>query len=187
MRDADKETIRRCQEGDVSVLSQLLDVYGERIYAICRRMVGNDADAEDLMQQVLLRVLDQAHTFDGRSRFWTWLSRVTANHALNFLKAARRRRTEVLEDDAGAAPDPTRDPFEASARREDGAVLDRLLGRLAARHRAVLVLRELGELTYSEIAEALEIPVGTVMSRLARARTRLRDLLESENLVGPME
>jgi len=172
-RDVEPEDLARCRAGDPRGLAAVYDVVGDRVYRLCRGVLGNDADAEDAAQEVLLRVLEKARSFDGRSRFSTWVYRLTVNHALNFRRQRDRRRPASLE--AGLeerhATEPS--PADAAARSEAHEALDRLLAALPDDARAILSLREVEALSYREIAAALDVPVGTVMSRLARARARL--------------
>ncbi|MFG0316902.1 MAG: RNA polymerase sigma factor [Planctomycetota bacterium JB042] len=138
-------------------------------------MLGHDADAEDAAQGAFLRIFAKAGTFDGRARFSTWVHRVTVRHALNVRRALRAERgaaTEALpEGDLPAAPGPA--PFEVVAGEELRAAVARGMRSLPDDARVVLTLRETEGLSYREIAETLGVPVGTVMSRLARARARL--------------
>lgn len=165
--------VTRLRRGDTEALGTLFRVYGRRVYAVCRRILGNDADAEDATQQAFLRAFEKIGSYQGRSRLSAWLLRLAANHALNALESRRRRITEPLRAD----PVGNADPFAAAALRDDCARLDVVLQAMPPQQRAVLVLRERGGLTYAEIASALDIKVGTVMSRLSRARERLREEL----------
>jgi RNA polymerase sigma-70 factor (ECF subfamily) len=137
-------------------------------------VLGQRADAEDATQEIFLRLREKAAQFAGHGRFSTWLYRLAVNHCLNRLAAARGRggAHAVLDElDPPAAPGPS--PFEVSERGEECTRAAALLARLSVDHRSVLVLREIEGLSYERIAEALDVPVGTVMSRLARAREHL--------------
>ena len=146
--------------------------------------MGNQADAEDATQEAFLRAFKHAGKFDGRSRFSTWLYRLTLHHCLNKVqqrdrkRASEHRAAELLErayDQSAASP------LERIAHKEQSEFLDNVLEALPDKYRTCLVLREVGGMSYGEIAEILEIPVGTVMSRLSRAREQVRDrLLEME-------
>jgi RNA polymerase sigma-70 factor (ECF subfamily) len=165
--ELDEETVRALAAGDPQALARCFRAHGARIWRVARGILGQAADADDATQEIFLRVRDKAAGFDGRGSFSAWLRRLAVNHCLNLLEERRRRngRLEEVAPDAIAAGG--RVPFEAEE------ALARALERLPSEQRAVLVLRELDGLSYREIADALSIPAGTVMSRLARARERL--------------
>jgi RNA polymerase sigma-70 factor (ECF subfamily) len=172
--ELDPEDLRRLQCGDPRGLEAAFRVFGDRVYRTAHHLLGQAADAEDAAQEVFLRLRDKARLFGGRASLSTWIYRLTVNHCLNLLAARRRgeRSLSVLEE-REHPEDANASPSAASERREAGARATALLARLAPEHRAVLALREIEELSYDQIAEALDVPVGTVMSRLARARERL--------------
>jgi RNA polymerase sigma-70 factor (ECF subfamily) len=143
------------------------------VYRLCLRLLGLAAEAEDATQEVFLKLFERAASFDGRARFSTWLHRLTVNHCLHRIEKERLRRTDPLGEDDPKLRDPGPGPARALERDETREHLAALLARLSPEHRSVLVLRELEELPYQEIAETLAVPVGTVMSRLARAREAL--------------
>lgn len=174
MTEAAPEVIARCVSGDRCALGELFDVYGERVYGICRRVLGRDADAEDAAQQVFLRVLEHGESWRGEARFSTWLFRLSVNTAINHGRAEGRRRTGEL--DAADVPAAAGDPVARLERRDAGDRLDSLLAQLPDEQRVAVVLRDLAGLSYREMAETLAIPIGTVMSRIKRGRDRLRDL-----------
>ena len=158
--------------GHRGALDTLLRRHHDRIHALCRRITGNDADALDATQEALIAIVRGLPRFDGRAAFSTWAYRIATNACLDELRRRRRRPEPVLADldrDAGWAdtgPDL------------DGAVADRLvidaaLAQLPADFRAAVVLRDLCRLDYAEIAEVLDIPPGTVRSRIARGRAVL--------------
>lgn len=159
--------------GDRDALGRLLEAHYHRVYAVCRRLVGNDADALDATQDAMVAAVRSLSRFDGRSAFGTWLYRVATNACLDELRRRRRRpRLRRPEEPDPAAAEP--DPASAAADRLD---LDRALGALPAPFRAAVVLRDVAGLSYQEIAAVLDVPVGTVRSRLARARGALADAL----------
>ncbi len=166
--DLPSDVLDRCQAGEIDALGQVYDAYGQRVYRLCRSLLGQDADAEDASQEVFLRIHAKASSFGGRSKFSTWIYRLTVNHCLNRRKQRLRllKTTATLDDRECVGPDAT----EAVDHREQ---VDVLLSSLRSEYRAVVVLREIQGLTYKEISEVLEIPLGTVMSRLARARDEL--------------
>jgi RNA polymerase sigma-70 factor (ECF subfamily) len=170
--DLRTDDLHALQRGDVRALETVFRLFGDRVHRTCRNLLGQPADADDAAQEVFLRVLDKARTFAGGSLFSTWLYRLTVNHCLNVRK--RRRLPAHPDCDGVAGPSPS--PAEEAVRADARAELDRWLARLSPPARAVLVLREIEQLGYDEIAAVLGIPVGTVMSRLARARERLAAL-----------
>lgn len=187
MKDIDQQDLERCRRGDAAGLEAVFEVFGDRVFRMCLSLLGQHADAEDAAQEVLLRILDKARSFAGRSSFSTWVYRVTVNHCLNRRKQGRSPASlsELTEQQHPTCVEPS--PFEASARAEQREQLSRLLDGMRSEFRAVLVLREVEGLSYRECAEVLEIPLGTVMSRLARARSRLEALLEARRAAEPQE
>jgi RNA polymerase sigma-70 factor (ECF subfamily) len=145
------------------------------VYAVCRRLAGNDADAADAAQEALITVVRRLDRFDGRARFTTWLHRVVTNACLDELRRRGRRPTPV-EDEV-----LTMDLADAGPS-VDGAVADRLdidqaLAQLSPEFRAPVVLRDLCGMDYAEIAEVLELAPGTVRSRISRGRAALAHVL----------
>jgi RNA polymerase sigma-70 factor (ECF subfamily) len=163
-------------------LAVVFELYGSRVYRLAVRMVGRQADAEDAVQEVFIRAFEQAHRFHGRSGLYTWLYRLAVRHCLNTITRHRRRESRERAASVGlrlAAQRVAPSPVERLTHKEESELFDRQLQALPAHHRACLVLRELEGLSYAQIAEVLEIPTGTVMSRLARARHALRDALRA--------
>lgn len=179
MHEVPASVIEDCKRGNPDAFERIVAVYGPRLHALCQRMGSDSTDADDLVQQVFLRLIERIGTFKHRSRFSTWLFRLTINEALNARRAAiRRRRTN--EEAAGARDphDSGADPMARAARSEARDRIEALLESLSPEHRAVIVLRELLGLSYAEMAAVLDVPRGTIMSRLSRARDRFRDLLD---------
>jgi RNA polymerase sigma-70 factor, ECF subfamily len=172
----DRQLVDAAGAGDRSALDELLRRHYDRIYAICRRLAGNDADALDATQEALLAVVRGLPRFDGRAAFTTWCYRVATNACLDELRRrARRPRLVLPDDDQGGVPvggDPSLD--EAVSARLD---VDAALAALPEDFRAPIVLRDLCQLDYAEIADVLGIPPGTVRSRIARGRAALRATL----------
>ena len=173
------------QAGDRDALETLLRRHHDRLWALCRRLTGNHADAEDALQDALIAIARGIGRYDGRAAFTTWSYRVATNACLDELRRRRRRPmpdapkvlgTGESPDGPGGAlsapPAPT--AVEAVADRVD---IDTALALLPQDFRAAVVLRDLCDLDYAEIARVLGIPVGTVRSRIARGRGQLADLL----------
>lgn len=172
---ADEALVAAAQDGDDRALDALLRRHHDRIQALCRRLAGNDADAADATQEALITVVRRLDRYDGRARFTTWLYRVVTNACLDELRR-RRRRPVPVADDHPAFDRPSGGPTV------DGVVADRLdidaaLAQLAVEFRAPVVLRDLCGLDYAEIAEVLDLPPGTVRSRISRGRGALAHLL----------
>ena len=161
------------RSGDKAALDDLLRRNYDRLYALCRRMTGDPADAADACQEALIAIVRGLDGFDGRSAFGTWAYRVTANACLDELRR-RRRRPEPGLPEGTAEPASPVDDFEASTIRAD---LDAALRSLPGDFRAAVVLRDVCGLSYDEISETLGIPPGTVRSRIARGRAALIPLL----------
>ncbi len=173
------------QAGDRDALETLLRRHHDRLWALCRRLTGNHADAEDALQDALIAVARGIRRYDGRAAFTTWSYRVATNACLDELRRRRRRPVPDTPGTMGAgtssdapggavsAP-PAPAAVEAVADRLD---IDAALALLPPDFRAAVVLRDVCDLDYAEIARVLGIPPGTVRSRIARGRSQLADLL----------
>ncbi|HEY8543469.1 MAG TPA: RNA polymerase sigma factor, partial [Acidimicrobiales bacterium] len=168
----DATLIAAAQAGDRGALDALLRRHYDRIWALCRRLAGNPADAEDATQEALIAVARGLRSFDGRAAFTTWSYRVATNACLDELRRRARRPVpqETQVDGASATvPDPGPLPDHVVERLD----LDQALARLPDDFRAAVVLRDLCDLEYSDIAALLGLPPGTVRSRIARGRAQL--------------
>jgi RNA polymerase sigma-70 factor, ECF subfamily len=161
----------------------LLRAHHDRIYAVCRRVAGNDADAADATQEALLAIVRGLARFDGRAAFTTWSYRVATNACLDELRRRRRRPAPTdLQEHTATAPDPG---LAVDATVTDRMVLDDALAQLPEEFRVPVVLRDVGGLDYAEIAETLAIPPGTVRSRISRGRRALARVLAGNQLASP--
>jgi RNA polymerase sigma-70 factor (ECF subfamily) len=181
---SDADLAARAARGDREALDALLARHVDRIHGVCRRVLGDPDDALDATQEALLAVAKGIAGFDGRSQLSTWLYRVATNAALDETRRRARRPlpVEAVRDRPGTAPGV------------DDVVADRLdvdaaLAGLAPEFRAAVALRDLADLDYAAIAEALDVPIGTVRSRIARGRAALADALGNRPLAPerPME
>jgi RNA polymerase sigma-70 factor (ECF subfamily) len=178
--------VRRIVAGEGHRYSVLVDRYQRRLYWGCLRLVGDRDEAEDVVQEAFVRAYERLGDFDPTYRFYTWIYRIARNRCLNVL---RRRRVWGLV----TLSDPERAPALPAAERSDRPAEDRELGRvllecrdtLPGDQREVFDLRHADGLSYREIAAAVGVPEGTVMSRLARAREKMRACLESKGVTGP--
>jgi RNA polymerase sigma-70 factor, ECF subfamily len=174
--EPDVVLVAAARRGDRAALDTLLRRHHDRVHALCRRMTGNDADALDATQEALIAICRGLDRFDGRSAFTTWLYRVTTNACLDELRR-RGRRPVPIEPDPGATAVAPVSVADDVARRMD---VDAALATLPEEFRAAVVLRDLCELDYAEIAEVLGIPPGTVRSRIARGRAALARVLGNQ-------
>ncbi|HUF33651.1 MAG TPA: sigma-70 family RNA polymerase sigma factor [Acidimicrobiales bacterium] len=176
MGDAtDVELVERARDGDQEALDALLRRHHDRIAALCHRMCGNAADAADATQEALIAIVRGLSRFDGRAAFSTWAYRVTTNACLDELRRRSRRPVSGLEAEGpDLAARATRDVADAVAA---GIDVDTALAALPLEFRTAVVLRDLCGLDYAEMAEVLDIPAGTVRSRIARGRGQLADRL----------
>ncbi len=177
----DIQLLRKAKNGDRDAFGELFRKYEKRVFRVARRMCGSDDEAWDITQDAFIRAMQAMGRYDTQYRFFTWIYRITTNLAINYSKKKMRRR-EVHFDEAYSA--------EGQQTIEDN-VADRASGEQLARSvskavekltpalRAVFVLRVDQQLSYSEIAESLDIALGTVMSRLNRARIKIREELGS--------
>jgi len=176
------EAIRRARDGDRSVFEYLYRSHSPRVYALCLRMVGNTAEAEDLTQEIFLLLLRKIHTFRGESAFSTWLHRLAVNVVLMRL---RRKSPPMVSIEATPDPDDeTASPCINIGARDlllegslDRINLARCIAQLPAGYRTVFVLHDIQGYEHNEIAQILGSSVGNSKSQLHKARTRLRELL----------
>ena len=187
----DATLVRQCQNGNLEAMSCLIVKYQDRIYNAILKICQNHDDAAELTQDTFVKVLENIDSFHGKSSFYTWLFRVAVNHTLNYCKRRFKlspvsldAENDQIEESKGklaavlAAPDGL-DPAVVAQQKELSQIVVNLIGQLAQEYRVVLVLRDIEQMTYAEIAEVLRIETGTVKSRLSRARAKLRQLLET--------
>ena len=181
------ELIARAKQGDHSAFEQLVRENEKRIYNLTLRMVGNPEDALDLSQEAFLNAWKGLGSFKGDSAFSTWLYRLASNACLDFLRSKKRRQdttgSPLSLDDEEAPPPPADDssrPDLQLERKERIQALHRALDGLPVHHRQILVMRELSGLSYQEISDTLNLDLGTVKSRLTRARLALKKILSED-------
>ena len=165
-----EETARACQQGDHAAQRCLYDASHRNVYRLMVRMVGVQ-EASDLTQQVFLQAFAKIGQYSERAQFGTWIFRIAVNVALQYLRTTKRSQIQVLEQEP-------MDPSPGSDKNvDDKELLERALALLDPELRSTFLLREVEGLSYGEIAEALQIPVGTVGSRMNRARRELKQHL----------
>lgn len=186
----DLQLVAALRSGDSRAFDRLFDKYRERIFRILFGILRNREDALDATQEVFIKVHRAAARFDPRARFFTWLYRVAVHQGIDAQRRRRTRHEQFVAESAldeglpsvaersGAAP--ARTPGDAAEQRELIAKVEGAMAQLSDMHRVVLELFAREGLEYAEIAEVLEVPVGTVMSRLFYARRKLRELLPTE-------
>ena len=183
----DEELVRRFRKGEVSAYSDLVMRYQDRVYAQCIRWMGDPRIAEEVAQDVFLAIYRALPRFRGESRVSTWIFRITVNHCKNRRLYRNRRKFDAHEplegvpkgDDGPQRQIPSQGPGtdQGSHRSEAEEILHEALGRLDEDQRTIILLRDIQDLSYEEISEILDLPRGTVKSRLHRARAELARLV----------
>lgn len=181
MKD-DNSLITECRKGRTDAFGELVARHQDRLFNTVLRLVDNAEDARDVVQEAFLHAYQSLHTFKGDSLFFTWLYRIAFNTAIS----SRRKKRIVLSiqpaGDDGNAIDPL-DPAESNRpghaleMAEEERQVHAALARLSPEHRAVLVMKDMEGMKYEDMAEILGVPIGTIRSRLHRARLEMRDLL----------
>ena len=184
VKEPDRHTIERCRRGDRDALRELFDTHGARVYSIAHHFFGGDeARARDVTQDVFVKVMERIGTFEGASRFSTWLYRLTVNACLDVKRA--ERRIVLVGDPPDVTPAVDDAPQSRSLdRAETNERVARAVAQLTPPLRAAILLRYFEGLSYEEIGEALECPPGTVASRLRRAHEALALALASLRTEG---
>jgi RNA polymerase sigma-70 factor (ECF subfamily) len=182
----DHDLVRRVQAGDSAAFRALFDKYHRRAFAVAMGVVKNEDDALDAVQNAFVKVHKNIDKFQGSSSFYTWLYRIVMNVSIDHIRKTSRRKnldfderalheeSEVAGDGALVPRVTDANPGKAALRRELGGAIQAALAELPEHHRAVIVLREIEGMSYEEMAEALEVPKGTIMSRLFHARKKMQ-------------
>ena len=185
----DHDLVQRVQAGDSAAFRELFDKYHRRAFAVAMGVVKNQDDALDAVQEAFVKVHKNIHKFQGSSSFYTWLYRIVMNVSIDHVRKKSRRKSldfdeyalheqSAVAGDGALVPNITdANPGKAALRRELGGAIQAALADLPEHHRAVIVLREIEGMSYEEMAEALEVPKGTVMSRLFHARKKMQATL----------
>ena len=189
--EQDQELLDRCLAGEDSAWEALLRDYTRKIYNLCYRFTGRVEEAEDVTQEVFIKVFQTLKSYDAaQGSFSTWLNRVARNHLVDHYRRTRKDRvTSSLEDElpvAEQAPSPQMEPTGQVESRERRETLQLALDKLSPDLREAVILRDLHDLDYEEIALVLKVPQGTVKSRINRGRLELgRVLKRMEGMRGP--
>jgi len=184
--------VQQCRQGDSEAMERLIRKYQNRIYNIILKMCVNPDDAAELTQETFVKIIENINGFQGRSSFYTWAFRIAVNLTLNFCKKnvkvrlssldarqdehyeqARQQLKDFLSDDSSP------EPAEIAQNKELCELAVKAIMKLDENQKAVVVLRDIEGMSYAQISEVLDIELGTVRSRLSRARNNLREILES--------
>lgn len=171
------EWVERGRHGDRGALEAIVREVYPFVRNVCRGMLNNEADAEDATQNALINVVRNIERFDGRSSFTTWVYRIATNAAIDEGRRRGRRRSRVVHDESEVVDEVG---TMAQNRVDDADQLGSLLRQLPDEFRVAVVLRDVMDLDYDEIARILGVPGGTVRSRIARGRTRLAELVGNQ-------
>ncbi len=188
----DAVLVERCQQGDTAAMERLILKYQNRIYNVILKICANADDAAELAQETFVKVIENIDKFEGRSGFYTWAFRIAINLTLNYCKRSvklglrsldagddehNRQASSVLKE--FLSDDSSPDPAVVAQNRELCEIAIKSLMGLDDPQRAVVVLRDIEGMNYAQIAEVLDIELGTVRSRLSRARSNLREIMEA--------
>lgn len=186
-RRADLKLIRRCKRGDEAAFQEVLSRYRGPIYNLCWRMARNDEDARDLAQEVFIKVFRLLDRYDEQYAFSSWLFRIATNHCIDHLRRQRLRFLSVERDGAGEdeesemqIPSTGPEPDVVMERRQALEKLEEVIAELPPHYRVITLLRHDQQLSYEEIAETLQLPLGTVKARIHRARNMIQQLLKEK-------
>ena len=184
---SDAELVQQCQAGNTAAFDQLVGRYRTRIFGMIYNMVHSEQDAWDLSQDSFLKAWKSIGRFRGQSSFYTWIYRIVMNVTIDWLRKKQVKGTGAEFDDAiqlkeidpasRTAPKANALPHERMQDQEIRARIDAAIAQLSPEHRAVILMKEMEDMQYNEIAEALDCSIGTVMSRLFYARKKLQNLL----------
>ena len=176
MRD-EQDLIRQCQNGDVQAFRHLVERYEDRIYVLACSMIGDREAAQDAAQEAFVRAYKALAKFENKSSFYTWLYRIATNVCLNFSQREQRRPDSISLEGMREKHDMSLDRFFGTEETQNDIErmdlrnqIQKVLDHLSPDHRAIVVLKDIEDLSQEEIAETLDISVGTVKSRLSREK-----------------
>lgn len=179
----ENKLIERASGGDPSAFNRLMEAHERRMYAVALRMCGNREDAQDCLQEAMLRIYRAISGFKGQSSFSTWVYRITMNTCLDELRRKKNKQNTSLDGllDTGWSPqDDSASPERHAVQSETRRLLHEAIRDLPEDMRSAIVLRDIQGLSYEEIAQALDINVGTIKSRISRGREKLREKLKKK-------
>lgn len=188
----DSILVKQCRQGDSEAMERLILKYQNRIYNIILKMCANPDDAAELTQETFVKIIEKIDGFQGRSSFYTWAFRIAVNLTLNYCQKSVKLRLRSLDAQQDGHDEQARqqlkeylsdssspDPAAIAQNKELCELAKKSLMKLDENQKAVVVLRDIEGMSYAQIAEVLDIELGTVRSRLSRARNNLREILES--------
>jgi len=187
----DAVLVKKAGRGDPEAAERLILKYQNRIYNAILKICANTDDAAELTQETFVKIIENLDKFEGRSSFYTWAFRIAVNLTLNYCRRDGKLAIRSLDDDAEyneqtkqvlkdlLADEKSPDPASVAQNKELCAIVIGAMMKLDEAHRAVIVLRDIEGMSYAQIAEVLDIELGTVRSRLSRARSNLREIMET--------
>jgi len=185
----DQRLIAECLQGNTTAFGVLVRRYQERLYNSVYRLVENAEDAQDVVQEAFLNAYQSLDSFKGDAQFFTWLYRIAVNTAISL----KRKRRAMVRMETGCNGEQNIEPHDRSVESQPGYAMEQAeqearvhhaLSRLSPEHRAVLIMKDMEGQKYETMAEILQVPIGTIRSRLHRARLELRELLEKSEEEG---
>ena len=179
----EKELIAKAKQGDMQAFEELILKHEKIVYNVALRMMNHSEDAKDISQEVFLKAYRNIKNFDERSMFSTWLYRITTNTCIDEMRKRKGKQNysleEELENEDGSMQRQIADegdtPEESLMRGEEKGEILQALDTLSEEHRVAIILRDVKGLSYEEISEIIELPMGTVKSRISRARNQLKN------------
>ena len=187
----DAVLVEKCQQGDQDAMETLIIRYQNRIYNVILKICANTDDAAELTQETFVKALENINKFKGKSSFYTWTFRIAVNTTINYCKknvklGIHSLDAEIESKDGQAKAmlkqilidDNCPDPADIAQSKELTGLIIKAMTRLDDNHRTIIVLRDIEDMNYDNIAEVLNIELGTVKSRLSRARSNLREIME---------
>ena len=194
MNMTEAELIRQSCAGSIDAFEQLILLYEKRVYTIAYKYMGNHEDANDMAQESLIKAYQSIGSFRGDAAFGTWLGKITVNRCLDELRKRKKMQMASLEDtleleDGSVKKElesPAVTPEEHAIQRETAVYMQMLIGKLKEEYRTVIVLREIEGYSYEDIADMLSCSVGTVKSRISRARQYLKERILADRMLERM-
>jgi RNA polymerase sigma-70 factor (ECF subfamily) len=187
VRVLQKSVVERWKNGDKEAFEEIVRLYRADAYLTALGFVGNADDAQDLSQEAFMRVYHARKSFDADRPFYPWFYKILRNHCLNFVKRFKKKTEDIYFDNQPSqerfsSDGPT--PLEALEKEEREAILHAAIDRLSDDHREIIVLKNFKGYSYKEIADILQVPIGTVMSRLYYARKMLKGIIYEIETTG---
>ncbi len=181
----DTDILRRFKNGDSSAFKEIVLAYQDSIYSLCTYMIGDPANARDVAQDVFLKAYQNLKTFKPNASIYTWLYRITVNTCIDYKRKIsfeslfrhQQHEEDIIENEPSGDPSPE----SLYGSKQTAVAVKEALGKLSQKLKAVIVMKEIEGLSYEEIADALDLSIGTVKSRISRAREELKSLMKGFN------